>query len=351
MKAIVLAAGLGTRMLPHSLVLPKPAFPFLNIPLIYYPIHLLERLDLRELVVNTHHLPEGLMPALRSFPEMNFKLHMSHETGAILGSGGGIGFAREQLRGDQNFCAFNGDELLFPSNGQALSRFRDLHLREDALATLFVMKHPKVGSQFGGVWADVKGHIQGFGKTPPTGTSGLTPYHFTGLQMLSDRIFDYIPEGESNIFYDVIAKALLAGEKIQIYEDRCVWYETGNPADFLEATQICLELMQQSHESPWLKELFMRFWPQFEMRPSLWEGQDCHHHLNDLGRLSVLLGDRVRIHGSADVRGFVVIGDDTVIGEDCVLQNCVIRSRLKIPAGTVIENNLCLSTDLKSSNV
>ena len=337
---MILAAGYGSRLRPHSNLVPKPAIPFLNIPLIYYGLSLLKPDELDALVVNTHHLPKQITGVLESIPHLHEKLLISHEPTEPLGSGGGIFFARSLLQGRGSFSVINGDEVIFPANPRLPEGLRKYHEQQNALATLLVMRNPKVGTQFGGVWADAAGNVHGFGKTSPR--SDLEGFHFTGVQVLSERIFEYRSAGPSNIFYDVLTRGIGAGEKISIFIGDLTWYETGNVADFLSATGLCLNEIANRREHPWLRHMMISYWPRFGERKSIWEGVHCHHSLSDLAKGPILLGNDVTIDPSVRISGFAVIGDRAQIGADCELRNCVIGPGAKLPAESRVEHDLYL---------
>ncbi|RYZ68331.1 MAG: mannose-1-phosphate guanyltransferase, partial [Proteobacteria bacterium] len=91
MNVMLLAAGEGTRLRPHTLIRPKPTIPFLNLPLAAYPLSLLEDMRVDRLVVNTFHLPTKVVDLFINLNHGARKLHFSHEINQIMGSGGGLG--------------------------------------------------------------------------------------------------------------------------------------------------------------------------------------------------------------------------------------------------------------------
>lgn len=234
---MILAAGLGTRLKPLTDTVPKAAIPLLGVPLGYWPLFHLLKAGVTDLVVNTHYLPEKVVSLFETVRPNLKGLNFTLEKPEILESGGGIGFAKKFLLDDssESFWVANGDEVYLPQSPNLFSDLKHFHDKSSNIATLLVVEHPEVGSKFGGVWCDSEMRVQGFGKTPPT--SGLKGYHYTGFQVLSQKVFDYIPEGASNIFYDVLVKAILNHEPIFAYKGDGVWFETGNVEDLKKATQ------------------------------------------------------------------------------------------------------------------
>ncbi len=249
MKVMLLAAGEGTRFRPHTAVLPKPALPALNIPLSFYSLFLLKNFSPLDVIANTFHLPEKvvscLSPLKNSLRNSMNSLHFSHEE-KLLGSGGGLFHAKKYFQNEKNFILMNGDEIILPHSANELYSALQTHEKNSALSTLVVMDHPEIGTKFGGVWLDKNNKVIGFGKTKPaTATQG---YHFIGMQFLSERIFTYLPNGESNILTDGLMNGIKAGESVQIHKINTTWFETGNLQDFLLANQLCLKLLKSGNE-------------------------------------------------------------------------------------------------------
>ncbi len=358
MKAIVLAAGLGTRLRPVTDVIAKPAISFLNIPLLYYPVAFLDEAGVDELVVNLHHKPEQIENLTRKIPGYHGRTRLSYELEKPLGPGGGIWKARPWLDGDEDFFVANGDEVILPSHGKVLANLMKAHQSKDALATLLVMRHAGVGTQFGGVWTDSEDRVYGFGKQKLVHNAvDLFGFHYIGIFALSPRVFQYLPEGESNIFYDVLAAAIRAGELVQVFEDQCRWFETGNSADFIEGTRQCLELLRNEKQNAFLLNLAQRFWPDFSSRRSLWHGHSSNIELRSEGLCPeslCLIGDNVQVvtrSGAVNIpatppanhftaRGFCVIGNNATLGPGCILEESVVLPNANVEAGAHLRRTI-----------
>ncbi|HPI41645.1 MAG TPA: sugar phosphate nucleotidyltransferase, partial [Pseudobdellovibrionaceae bacterium] len=89
MKIMMLTAGEGTRLRPYTHKLPKPALPFLGVPLLTYPLTLVKDLGITDIVFNTYHLPELLKKTVRGLSKENGNIHFSDEVGQIRASAGG----------------------------------------------------------------------------------------------------------------------------------------------------------------------------------------------------------------------------------------------------------------------
>jgi NDP-sugar pyrophosphorylase family protein len=263
MKAMLLAAGEGTRFRPQTLKLPKPALPLLNVPLGYYFFPYLESIAVDSIVVNTFHLPQIVEKLYQE--QTYFKTEFSHEKGKILGSGGGLGNAQNCFAGEDDLILLNADEVFIPQDQKFLKDMREQHLKNKTVSTLLVSKHSEVGSKFGGIWVDANKNVVGYGKTkPPQSVEG---YHYLGVQILNKSIFEFIKPGvEQNILYDNLIEAQKQGERVEIFETTGHWYETGNLKDYLATTK---DLLSHLYKMTKEFEPFRRFLNEFAKHSQL----------------------------------------------------------------------------------
>jgi len=131
MRAVVLCAGLGTRLRPLTNSWPKPAIPVLGQPLLRYSLAMLRSIGVQWAGINTHHLPK-VMQAVASFEcrRAGIQVELSHEP-IIQGTGGGIRGFRHWLS-DAPFLVLNGDVLFSLPLAALLQAHRD----SGALATI-----------------------------------------------------------------------------------------------------------------------------------------------------------------------------------------------------------------------
>lgn len=263
MNVMLLSAGEGVRLRPYTLQAPKPAIPFLGVPLAAYSLSLLEEIKIHNLVVNTYHLPDQIEALFRNLKAPCDKLSFSSEAGGLLGSGGGIHKAKPLLEGRDHFLVMNADEVILPHENGMMTEFITIHKKMGGIATLLTMEHPGVGKQFGGAWTlPNSGHddifaakkVSLFSKTSPG--SEFVGHHFIGAMLFSDRIFHYFKDQVEveNILYETLTKAMAAGESVYTHDISCEWFETGNPKDFLAATDQILKSLTAGNDT-WLMNL------------------------------------------------------------------------------------------------
>ncbi|MCU0242153.1 MAG: NDP-sugar synthase [Vicinamibacteria bacterium] len=225
MKAMILAAGLGTRMRPLTLEVPKPALPVLNRPLLHWTLAHLARHGIREAIINLHHLPEAIEKAVGSGRRFGLKVRYSLEQ-EILGTGGGLRRAL-RLLGDDPFLVVNGD-VLFDFDLTALMR---RHLASKACATLALRRNPEP-RRYTPIVMEAEGRIRAI--AAPADTAARAPYMFTGIHMMNADLLERLPAGASDSVRDLYRPLLQEGAYIQGIPVRGLWCDMGHPRSYLE---------------------------------------------------------------------------------------------------------------------
>lgn len=350
MRGIILAAGFGTRLWPLTEDRTKPAIPFLNRPLISYSVQYLTEHGIRQIIVNLHHHPESIRDALGNGSQYGAEIEYSYEE-QILGTSGALDRVRDRLA-DEDFVVMNGKIITAVDLSAAIRHHRE----QRALATLVLRPNP-ARDPFSIVEVDPSGWIRGFGPHPkPTGpgpesksndqrdlygrpalavpsrrttssegTDDATPLMFTGIQVLSPRIFEYIPRGVfSHSTVHVYPKAIQAGESVIGYLSDDNWYEMSTLDRYLEAS---LTFLHKKGEHVVV-------------------GQDCVIEAGAAVQDSVLW-DRVVVETGARVERSV-IGDGVRVPSGSNICRAVVVRHNAMPTierGTVVGENLILPID------
>lgn len=230
MKAMILAAGFGTRLWPLTIERTKPAIPFLNRPLIAYTIEYLKQFGITDIIINLHHEPESVRDQIGDGAEYGVKIHYSLEEPEILGTSGALDKVRDLLA-DETFLVVNGKIITNLDLGAALRTHRE----KEAIATLVLKQNPH-REKFSEIKVDANGCYQGYGGFPLTpGTQHPAPLMFVGIHILEPKIFEYIPRAVfSDSIRDVYPAAIAAGEKIATHTGAGDWYELSTLARYLE---------------------------------------------------------------------------------------------------------------------
>jgi len=232
-KAMVLAAGLGTRMAPLARACAKPALPVLDEPVIRRLVRALAAGGVERAIVNAHAHPETLRAALGDAPlPIDWLLEP-----APRGSGGGILGARALLAGDEPFLVVNGDMLVELDVRSLVARHRE----RGALVTL-ALRDDIRKRDFGSIGYDRDGDVCRITERIDLGgekASGL----FIGVQVMSGGIFARMPARAAfEIIPDVFVPALREGERIGTWlqPPSAAWAPVGTPAELLDANLAAL---------------------------------------------------------------------------------------------------------------
>ncbi len=231
LAGVVLCAGLGTRLRPLTALLPKPAVPVCQVPLIRHALGLLAGAGIRRVVVNVHHQPEAMAAAARAAAEeLGLALAISHEP-VIAGTGGALREAAPLLAGAEAVVVLNGDVLFDADLHAALAA----HRASGALATMALLPMP-AGAGYASVELDARGRVRRIAGRFGPGGEGLTPWHFPGLSVISPALLPLIPAApfECDIHRDVYPP--LMGRGLVRGLVTCgAWSDLGTPASYLAA--------------------------------------------------------------------------------------------------------------------
>lgn len=306
MKAMILAAGFGTRLFPLTIDRTKPAIPFLGKPLVGYVAEYVAKYGFKDVVVNLHHQPESVKEALGDGSDYGVNIHYTLETPKILGTAGALDNARHLLE-DDTFVIVNGKLITDINIAEAI----ETHKKSGAIATM-VLKPNIRREKFTEVYQK-DGFLTGFGDFAQAlsvnelkdTTQDLTaPLMFTGIHILEPRVFDYIPRG---VYSDIVPTfynpALKNGEKIAVHITDANWFELSTIPRYLD---ISLAMMNGA---------------------SIHAGQNC------------------TISGRATVRD-TIMWDNVTIADDAHLYRTIIADDVHIEAGEVIENAAVVRADM-----
>lgn len=295
-RAMILAAGYGTRLWPLTIDRAKPAVPFLNRPLVGYTAEYLARYGCRDVAVNLHHESESVRRALGDGNRFGVNFNYFEER-EILGTSGALVNARAFL--EQNtFIAINGKIITDMDLLSALAT----HRRTNALATLILRRNP-LRERFSIVHSTPDSLVTGFGgmplhtsdNAPVSGDSfDDAPLMFTGIQILEPEIFDYIPPvGFSHTTTDVYPQAIARGERVVAHIADGLWYEMSTIERYLD---ISVAMMRRES-------------------------------------LAFICGEECVVERGSRVEESVM-WDDVYVEEGAQLRECIIGDGVRIPAGS-----------------
>ncbi len=294
-EAVLLSAGLGTRMRPVTLGLPKPVIPFLNRPLMYWSLDALHAAGVRRVFVNLHHLPDKVRETAAAYGRgMEFLFFHEPE---LLGTAGFLGPMGPHFEGE-SFYVVNGD-ILHETPWEALNR--DLAGHNGALATLALRSG---NPSYTGVSIDGTGVVRGFAGGP---------FMFTGAYAARRRLIERLERpGRKELVPDLLGPLLETGA-VRGLAGKGLWEDLGSPSAFLDATVRGLARLSAGAPVP------------------------AGSRLAERNGVCVLVHESARVHPTAVFSGPAVVGENAAIGERARCGRCVLLPGSALEAGRTAE--------------
>ncbi len=227
MKAMVFAAGLGTRLRPLTDSLPKALVEIGGVPMLGHVLRRLAAAGVTEAVVNAHHFHEKIAACL-SAGGFGLKAVLSLEEGFPLETGGGLKKAAALLGGGEPFFAYNADVW----SETDLKELYSSHLASGALATLAVRDRLSRRRLAFDAGMFLKG------RESETAADGLRALAFCGIQVVSPELFAEMTEEGVFAITDVYLRLAAAGKKIKGFEDRSPFWSDIGDLERLEAVRL-----------------------------------------------------------------------------------------------------------------
>lgn len=299
MNAMLLAAGLGERLRPLTLTLPKPAIPVLGRPMVLQILSRLAEAGAARVVINLHHLPETARALVISDPGFaEFDVRFSHEP-ELLGTGGGLRAAAAWLRGAGPVLVHNGDAL----SDVPLRAVLDHHRSRGLPVTMVVAPH-RAGYTPVAVEA---GRVVAIG-----GKGAEARWLFTGIHVLDERLLGALPpDRPSDVVRELFLERLANGEVGAFVHDG-FWWEFGSPAAYLDGS---LRLARLAAE---VRARVARTDP-----------------VRRVGEAIVVCGPGADFHsGGVSLRGTVVLGMASLLAEASEVEDSVVLPEAWIGPGT-----------------
>jgi mannose-1-phosphate guanylyltransferase len=295
--ALLLTAGLGTRLQPLTYLRAKAAVPINGEALVVRAIRALAAAGVRDLVLNLHHKPATIAAIVGDGAGLGVRVRYSWEQ-PVLGSAGGPRRALPLLADgpDDDFLIVNGDTLTSLNFGSLLARHRE----SGALVTMALIKNPRP-EHYGGVQVSSDGWVTGFSRRRDVSvhrTAHEPPsLHFIGVQVARARVFADLEDGVPYESVNALYPRLIAAHTraVAAHVSSSSFLDIGTPADCL-ATSI--ELSER-------------------------EG-------------AKLVGERAAIAPTATIVR-TAIWDDVSVGAEASLRECVVGDGARIPAGARFE--------------
>jgi len=325
MKAMVLAAGLGTRLRPITYALPKPMAPVLNRPVMEHTVRLLVKHGFGEAIANLHWFPETIEGHFGDGSDFGLELTYSFEQ-QLLGTAGGV----------RNAAGFLGDSFLVVA-GDALTdidfgAMREFHQSHEGLVTM-ATKRVADTDQFGVVIAGEDGRIQGFQEKPDP-AEALSDLANTCIYMFRAEVFDHFPApGASkdagpddppefaDWAKDVFPALLDADVPFYSHEIDAYWNDIGNLDELRDGNLDALHGAVAVEPGA----------------PEVSEGVRAASALGDAETAApVLVGEGVEIGAGVRLEGPAIVSDGCRIGDGAIVRDSILLEGTELPAESIL---------------
>ena len=317
MRAMVMAAGKGTRLQPVTDLVPKPMAPVANRPVVLHILRLLKRHGLDEVVLNLHHLPEVITGYLGDGSEVGLDIRYSFEP-ELLGTAGGVK-KNEDFLGTGTFLIMSGDAL----TDIDLTALVAAHRRNGSIATIAVQPVADP-SQFGVMVTDDDGRVVGF-QEKPSAEEARSNLCNCGIYVFEPELLSLIPAGQFDDFgHRLFPDMLKQGIPFYAHAFDGYWSDVGSLGEFFRgnadalAGRVRVELPGQ------------------EEQPGIWMEQEVRVAPTARIQGPVVIGRACEIGEGAIIEGPTVLGDRTLVGAEAHVVRAVVLADSRVPSGSVI---------------
>lgn len=300
-KAMVLAAGLGTRLRPLTDLISKPMAPIVNKPVMEHIINLLAEHGFRDIVCNLHYFPDEITNHFGDGSKWGVNIVYSFEE-ELLGTAGGVKKVEDFFEG-QTFLVISGDAL----TDIDLSSAYGFHKDKKGVGTI-VLTEVEDTSQFGVVLLDEDKRIKGFQEKPLSGEAKSNLAN-SGIYFFETDVFKFMPtKGQfydfgKNLFPELLEKDIpYYGHKHKRY-----WNDVGSLDEYQQGNFDALEGKVKVKISG------------KKIKEGIWIGRNCQIHENVTIIPPVCIGDYCNIKKGAKLYGPIILGNNTTVDERAIL--------------------------------
>jgi len=224
MKAVIQCGGKGTRLLPHTSILPKPLMPIGARPVLELVLKWLRRNGIKDVFITTGYLGHLIRSVCGDGSQWNMRITYTQEV-EPLGTIGPLSLVREHL--DEPFLVLNGDVLTDLNLNQLVS----WHRRHDGTLTIATANRP-TKMDFG-VIEEVNGRVTEFREKPE-----LSHLVSMGIYCMDPAVLDRIPSGVPFGFDDLMFQMIEEGISVNVFKHNGMWLDIGRVEDFVKAQDI-----------------------------------------------------------------------------------------------------------------
>lgn len=336
MKAMILAAGKGTRVRPITHTIPKPLIPILQKPVMEFLLELLRQHGFTQIMVNVSHLAEEIESYFRDGQRFGVEIGYSFEgkivdgelVGEALGSAGGLKKIQDfNPFFDETFVVLCGDALIDLDLTAVLKK----HKEKGAIATVVTKSVPRESvSSYGVVVTDKDDRILSFQEKPLVEEALSTKIN-TGIYIFEPEIFDYIPPNQQyDIGSELFPRLVELKQPFYAVDMDFEWVDIGKVPDYWEAVRGVLTGEIKNVQIPGR-----------EVKPSIYTGVNVAVNWDKVDITGpVYIGAMTHIEDGAKIVGPTMIGPNCWICEGATIDNSVIFEYSRLGTGVKLVDKL-----------
>lgn len=317
-KAMIMAAGVGSRLEPLSSIVPKPLVPIANIPTMDILMKHLFSFGIKDVIANTYHRADDI---INNYKENSLGINFqSVKENELSGTAGGVKKCQFFFAEDDDFIIMSGDGLTDINIEEAYKS----HKKSNSIATIVTKEvaHKEV-FKYGIIVPDEQGYVKSFQEKPSLDEAKSNLAN-TGIYIFNYKIFDFIPE---NTFYDfaknVFPSIMNSGLKINTYKHYGYWSDIGS-----------IEQYKQSNADIVEGNISI-------IKANVFE--------ENTGKY--ICGDNFSKNTGSNIEGCCVFGNNCKIGANCKIKNSILWDNIEIKDNIVIENSIILSNAIIEENI
>lgn len=325
-KAMIMSAGVGSRLDPLTQTVPKPLIPIANKPIMELILNHLKDFGVKEVIANTHYLAEKIHKQFEN-NDLGIGFSSLYEE-KLSGTAGGVKKCESFFTKGETFIVMSGDSLTDVDLESLVKKHKEI----GAIATMALREVPmQEVNQFGVVVVEEDGKILGFQEKPSIHEAKSNLVN-TGIYVFETKIFDYIPANEfydfaKNVFPALMANnELLYGHKIDGY-----WNDIGT------LNQYRLSSYDLFNDSISIN-------PDYDQFKHGWKSESAVISKEAVFKGKVVIGLNSSVAAKVKFYGNSIIGNNCIIEEGVELKNAIIWDNV------IVKKNARLDGCIVASN-
>ncbi len=317
-KAMIMAAGVGSRLEPLSFAVPKPLVPLANKPVMDILVTQLISAGIKDIIANTYYKSEDIQ---NHFNNSNYGANFTFiKEEKLSGTAGGVRKCMFFFYPDEDFIVLSGDGL----SDLNIQEVYESHKKSGSIVTIVTKKvDSSEVSKYGIIVTDNNGFVKSFQEKPAL-SEAKSNLANTGIYIFNYKIFEFIPE---NTFYDfaknVFPCIMAAGIKINTYEHSGYWSDIGSLNQYIQSN---IDIINNKIKH-------------------------CSNNVINTEEGKYIIGQNTILGKDSVLAGDCIIGCNCKIGSESIIKNSIIWDNVEIKNNVKIEDSIVLSNSVITKSI